>query len=45
MGRTNTKRILMKKLIEKIILSDAFVKTFIYVCAIVFILIFTIQLV
>lgn len=35
----------MKKLLEKIILSDVFVKTFIYICAILFTLIFSIQLV
>jgi len=35
----------MKKIIEKIILSDMFVKTIIYVGAILFTLIFSIQLV
>ncbi len=34
----------MKKLFEKIILSDAFVKIFIYACAFVFTLIFSIEL-
>jgi hypothetical protein len=33
----------MKKLLEKIILSDAFVKTFVYACALLFTLIFTIK--
>lgn len=34
----------MKKLLEKIILSDAFVKIFIYACAISFVLLFSIEL-
>lgn len=35
----------MKKLLEKIILSDVFVKAFVYICAILFTLIFSIQLI
>lgn len=34
----------MKKLLERIILSDAFVRLFIYTCALLFILIFSIEL-
>jgi len=35
----------MKKLIERIILSDVFVKTFVYVGALLFTLLFSIQLI
>jgi hypothetical protein len=35
----------MKKFIERIILSDAFVKAFVYVGALLFTLIFSIQLI
>lgn len=35
----------MKKIIEKIILSDLFVKTFVYAGALLFTLLFSIQLV
>ena len=35
----------MKKFIERIILSDAFVKAFVYICAMIFTLIFSIQLI
>jgi len=34
----------MKKLFEKIILSDRFIKLFIYICAIVFVILFSIEL-
>ena len=34
----------MKKLLERIILSDAFVRLFIYTCTLLFILIFSIEL-
>jgi hypothetical protein len=34
----------MKKIIEKIILSDAFVKTFVYISALLFTLIFSINI-
>lgn len=34
----------MKKLLERIILSDAFVKIFVYTCALLFVLIFSIEL-
>ena len=33
----------MKKLLEKIILSDLFVKTFVYVCALIFVIVFSIE--
>lgn len=35
----------MKKLIERIILSDVFVKAFVYIGALIFTLIFSVQLV
>lgn len=34
----------MKKLLEKIILSDVFVKAFVYICALLFTLIFSINI-
>ena len=33
----------MKKLLEKIILSDLFVKTFVYICALIFVIVFSIE--
>ena len=33
----------MRKLLEKIILSDLFVKTFVYVCALIFVIVFSIE--
>jgi len=38
------KKTIMKNLIKKIILSDVFVKAFIYICAILFTLIFSINI-
>lgn len=34
----------MKKIFEKIILSDVFVKAFVYICALLFTLIFSINI-